>query len=304
LSLQTGFEFVIGDNPFHGISHLSQAKSRSRDGGVLVPKTGAAIVKSALTNGAGGFMFSVSDITLSILKELGGDGHSIPCNLYPIIPYAYEQAREAVAKGTEGLASSMFRRIVFSGNIASAMPALYGAVRGEIGGILSGYTRYELERVKSAKPSRSEVKSILLHEVVTDMALALGAKSLLRGHFDTTSSLGVRPGFETRNFHRLIRMLREMGIPLAEVTVAAPFNSVGYQMSPDRSDCETELAALPTGNVFAFSVLAGGYLTLKDARDYIHLTPNLKGVAIGASSVSQAEETFAYLSGRNHHERS
>jgi hypothetical protein len=295
--MRNGFELVVGDNPFHGISHLSQAKSRSRDGGVLDPKTGAAIVKSALTNGAGGFMFSVSDTTLSILKELGDVGPAVAFNLYPIIPYAYEQAREAVAKGTGGLASSMFRRIVFSGNVASAVPALYGAARGEIGGILSGYTRYEFGRVKSAKPSRSKVKSILLHEVVTDMALALGAKSLLRRYFEAASSLGVRPGFETRNFYRLIRLLREIGIPLAEVTVAAPFNSLGYQMSPNRNDCENELAALPAGDVLAFSVLAGGYLTLKDARDYIRSTPNLKGVAVGASSVSQAKETFAYLSG-------
>lgn len=43
------------------------------------------------------------------------------------------------------------------------------------------------------------------------------------------------------------------------------------------------------------SVLAGGYLKPAEAMKYLATLPNLKGVAIGVSKESQAEETFKLL---------
>lgn len=59
---------LVGDNPFHGISHLSQERAIARGKDLSNPQYAAGLVRTALDNGADGFMFSVSDTTLSILK--------------------------------------------------------------------------------------------------------------------------------------------------------------------------------------------------------------------------------------------
>ena len=61
---------LVGDNPFQNISHLSQERARLRVEDPGAPKYAASLVVSSVENGAGGFMFSVSETTLAILKEL------------------------------------------------------------------------------------------------------------------------------------------------------------------------------------------------------------------------------------------
>ena len=55
---------LVGDNPFHGISHLSQERARVRGHAMTYPEYAANLVMTSLENGANGFMFSVSEMTL------------------------------------------------------------------------------------------------------------------------------------------------------------------------------------------------------------------------------------------------
>jgi hypothetical protein len=49
------------------------------------------------------------------------------------------------------------------------------------------------------------------------------------------------------------------------------------------------------GNVFAMSILAGGYLSLTEAVGYIKQLSNLSGIVAGVSSLDHAERTFMSL---------
>ena len=79
-------DFLVGDNPFHGISHLSQerARLRSAEKSPSELRQASQVVKLSLQNGAKGFMFSVSEITLSILKKINKTEKP---ELYAIVPY-------------------------------------------------------------------------------------------------------------------------------------------------------------------------------------------------------------------------
>ncbi|MEM3090898.1 MAG: hypothetical protein QXW17_03965, partial [Candidatus Bathyarchaeia archaeon] len=57
---------LVGDNPFHGISHLSQERSRVRGDTPTNPEYAARLIGLSVKNGADGFMFSVNEKTLSI----------------------------------------------------------------------------------------------------------------------------------------------------------------------------------------------------------------------------------------------
>jgi hypothetical protein len=284
---------LIGDNPFHGVSHLSQARARARQAGITTPGRAAGVVAAAVDSGANGFLFSVNETTLAILRILRGTPQ-LPARLYAIVPYSYAYVRSAIALGgLPGLARKVGREIVAARNGRALLDAVGGVVTGNPRGLLRAYVTYEINRLREAVGTRTPVASVLLHEVVTDMALALNMEWLFRAFVRSVSAIGVAPGFDTRNLSALVQRLRTWGIEMDGLVFAAPFNTAGFQMSPSREECEKALVGLPGATLIAFSVLAAGYASLSDAAAYVVGTPRLDGVAIGVSSAEQARTTFA-----------
>jgi hypothetical protein len=288
-------ELLVGDNAFHGISHLSQQRARERaikDNPSNV-EYATRLVKLSLQNGANGFMFSVSETTLSILKALD---HDEKPDLYAIVPYAYEYVRLATrVGGISGLAKRVSRQIVFSRNIIAVIPNIIGLIRTDPSAFLKTYLVYEISRVKSAAGKGANLKSVLLHEVITDMALALDLDKLFKSYIDFLSKSKIRPGFETRNFPYLIEKFQKWGIDMSAITITAPFNNVGFQMNPSKIDCENALQAVSGAQIIAMSVLAAGYIKPSEAIHYLANLPNLTHVVVGVSKEQQAYETFKLL---------
>ena len=107
---------LVGDNPFHGISHLSQDRARARDEQIRFTEHAANLVVSSISNGANGFMFSVSETTLTTLKMMADKLGDKPLELYAIVPYAYEYVRLATQLGLVGLVKKLGKKIVLTGD--------------------------------------------------------------------------------------------------------------------------------------------------------------------------------------------
>ena len=288
-------KFLVGDNPFHGISHLSQerARSRSADEPASDSLYASQLVKTSLENGASGFMFSVSETTLSVLREQ--DQNSKP-DLYAIVPYAYEYVRLATQTGgMSGLAKKVFRQVAFSKNVLTAAPNLKGLITADPRSYLNTYVIYEMARIKSVAGKDARLKSILLHEIITDLALAYKMDWLFTSYVKFMLRRKIRPGFETRNFAYLVDKFREWHIDLEKVTIAAPFNKAGFQMNPSKIACEEALENVDGSETIAMSVFAAGYLKPQEALDYVKTLKNIKGIVVGVSKKRHAEETFALL---------
>jgi hypothetical protein len=286
---------LVGDNPFHGISHLSQERARVRGDAMTHAEYAANLVMTSLENGANGFMFSVSEMTLSILRVIREMGGSKRLRLYGIVPYASEYVRLATQIGTPGLAKKFMKQIAVSGNVRAIAMGLKGVIRTDPVALLKTYLIYEISRIRSSAGKQAYLSSILLHEVITDMALALNLDWLFRSYVGFMLDLGIKPGFNTRNFVYLVKKFREWGIDLRETIIATPFNKVGFQMNPSQIECEKALANLPETNTIAISILAAGYLKPPEAIGYIATLPNIKGVAVGVSKEQHARETFNLL---------
>lgn len=286
---------LVGDNPFHGISHLSQERARVRGDEITHAEYAAKLVITSLENGANGFMFSVSDITLSILRVIRETGRSERLRLYALLPYAYEYVRLATEIGVPGLAKNFAKQIAVSGNVRAIAMGLKGVVRTDLTALLKTYLIYEISRIKSSAGKQVNLRSVLLHEIITDMALALNLDWLFKSYVDFMLQLGIKPGFETRNFAYLVNKFREWSIDFREIMIATPFNKVGFQMNPSRTEYEKALANLPEPNVIAMSILAAGYLKPLEAIAYIGSLPNLVGVVVGVSKEHHACETFKLL---------
>jgi hypothetical protein len=131
---------LVGDNPFHGISHLSQERAIARGKNLSDPKHAAGLVRTALDNGADGFMFSVSDTTLSILKLACTGREKNSVQLYAIAPYAFEFVRLAVTEGgIPGLTKKMGREILFSANFRAIAYGVKGILGTDPASLLKAY---------------------------------------------------------------------------------------------------------------------------------------------------------------------
>ena len=290
----------VGDNPFHGISHLSQQKARERSldqSQKSAQQQAARIVERAVECGAEGFMFSVDEVTLSIIKQLQKNSNASKVRLYAIAPYAYEYVRKATQTGgVSGLAMNLAKEMVFSSNAKVLASNIGGLARFNLLALLKTYTAYELSRIKNASSANNnsnvKLEAFMLHEIVTDMALALNMETLFRGYIDFLERRHIRPGFETRNFSILVDKFRDWDIDLGKLTLTASFNKVGFQMCPTKQQCEEALKRASGAEVIAMSVLAAGYLKPAQAADYLANLEGLSGAVIGVSKEQQAAETF------------
>jgi len=290
---------LVGDNPFHGISHLSQERARVRGDVITHAEYAAKLVITSLKNGANGFMFSVSDITLSILRIIRETGENEHLRLYALLPYAYEYVRLTTQIGVLGLAKKFAKQIAVSGNVRAIAMSLKGVIKTDPMALLKAYIIYEISRIKSSAGKQANLESVLLHEIITDMALALNLDWLFKSYVDFILELGIKPGFETRNFAYLVDRFEDWGIGFREIVIATPFNKVGFQMTPSRMECEQALANLSESNIIAMSILAAGYLNPLKAMNYIATLPNLKGIVVGVSKERHARETFRLLREQN-----
>lgn len=279
---------LVGDNPFQGVSHLSQDRTRQRGEKVTDPRYGAELVRLSLENGADGFMFSVSETTLSILKMVPRTGKNP--KLYAIAPAASDYVRLASRLGTPGLAAHTARQILVSRNSRAITSGLKGITRQDPVSLMKAYLFYEIYRIKSAITPEAHLSCFLLHEIVTDMALALNLSWLFRSYIDFMFRLKIKPGLETRNLPYLVDRFMKWGIDLDKIALVAPFNTIGFQMSPSKTDCERTLMNIPQTEVVAMSVLAGGYLKLPEAIDYINGLSQLKGIVVGVSREKHAHD--------------
>ena len=290
---------LIGDNPFHGISHLSQKRSRMRGDDSTFAEKAASLVMVSSENGANGFMFSVSDLTLSILRDVNKSGKIVSLDLYPIVPYMYEYVRLAnQLGGIPGLARKFAWELIASGNLKAIAYGLDAAARADITSLTKAYLAYEISRTKSSGGKHANLRSMLLHQSITDMALALNMDWFFEAYVGFMLKQGITPGFNTGNFVYLVNKFKEWDLDLSKMVIAAPFNKAGFQMNPSRTECEESLSNIKKSMVIAISIFAAGYLNPSEAIDYIVTLHNLKGVAVGVSKEKHARETFRFLKER------
>jgi hypothetical protein len=289
---------LVGDNPFHGISHLSQERARNRAENPDSAAEKADVVLTAIENGADGFMLSVSNTTLSILKKIRERNMIEHVGLYAIVPYAYEYVRVAAQTGTPGLARKVAKEIALSGNVGAALGGLRAVIRMNPERLLKTYLTYEISRIKSSAGKNAKLNSVLLHEAVTDMCLALNLDWIFKSWMSFLSEKEIAPGFNTRNFSYLVNKFKEWDLDLEKTVIATQFNKVGFQMNPSKEACEKALSDLSSPSVVAISVLAAGYLKPPEAASYLAGLENIRGLAIGASTTKQARETFTLFQQR------
>jgi hypothetical protein len=248
--------FLVGDNAFQGVSHLSQERSRDRVSAITNTGYCADLIITAIENGADGFMFTANENTLAILREIKAKAAYKPrtLSLYAIVPSAVNYVRLSGQKGMEGLAKHTAKQIIASGNLQAVASCLKGLAKTDIEPLLIGLLATEISKIKSSAGKMAKLESILMHELLTDIALSINARWIFDCFIKLVEELKITPGFETRNFSLLVRRLAEWAVDVKKVLIVAPFNKVGFQMSPSKEDNEEVIINHPEANVFGIRV--------------------------------------------------
>lgn len=103
--------------------------------------------------------------------------------MYAIVPYAYEYVRKVTQTGgISGLAKKLSKEMIFSSNAKVIALNIGGLLRFNPSALLKTYVAYELSRIKSVVSDNVCLKSVMLHEVITDMALVLDMDQLFKSY--------------------------------------------------------------------------------------------------------------------------
>jgi len=282
-------KLLVGDNPFQGVSHLSQTRAVSRTEDLTDPGYAARLISSSIENSADGFMFTFNSKTIPILRELRKNHTSKHIDLYALIPDAGDFVRiVAFSGGVLGLGRKLARDVILSNNWRSFSYLTAGILSRNPGTLLKSYLAYEAGRLRSTAGNGMSLASLMLHETLCDMSLALNLEWVFHEYISIAKSLKTKPGFETRNLPYLVNKFEDWRINLKDTVIAAPLNAVGFQMCPSKEQSEMVLSRLRGAEVIAFSVLAAGYIQPEEALNYISRQPEISGVAIGISSLDHA----------------
>jgi len=255
-------------------------------------------MEESVACGATGYTFTAHTTNYQIMKKLSETGTiSSKLNLYPLLPNVQESARIANRKGTPELAKEILSRLPALRK-KTLIKAGISAMKMDPATLLGAYVEGELSEYINVKPDNAVVRAALLHEAVTDVGLSFRTRDFFQAFMNCVCDINehVSPGFVTRNFARFVNFFHEESLSLRDVFVMTPFNRIGFQMNPSRQACETSLQSLgKEGEVIAMSILAGGYLSLDEAIQYLNALKNLRGLTVGVSSQPHAQETFTKL---------
>jgi hypothetical protein len=261
-------ELLLGDNAFLGVSHISQEKARAEQKEATLENK-AKVMEAAVEGGATGFTFTTHQSNLDLLTFMRDNNPGIleKLNYYILVPYAQMYVRKANTEGTPSLISSLIGDLVHTRKSA-VFDALSALITFEPKKFVTLFVEMELGPYLKILP-RKNIKAILLHEVFAELIMA-------HNLFDLAQSLAkdvekkVAPGafgFETRNFGYLQNALSELGYYPAYLMT--PFNSLGYQMAPNKEAVEKAVVSL-TGksNIIAINLLASGAVSLDESIAY------------------------------------
>jgi hypothetical protein len=288
-------KILLGDNPFIGVDHLSQERSRERVG-KFDSRMIAAVVDAALTAGAQGLVCSAHPSMKGTLDYMRVENYSKDFGVYLIVPDAQSYVRLASEKGMLGLLNETFGKLSLKGKAQALVGGGLSALTSDPTRMMKTYLDAEVSLFSKSLPKNAMMKSVFLHELLTELIVSFDMKNLAEEYVDfMKGSLGLVPGFVTRNFARFVSFASSAEIPMQDIVVLAPFNKVGFQMNPSREACERHLINHPALKVIAMSILAGGYCNVDEAIDYLSQLRGDISCVVGVSTEEHAAETFSKL---------
>ncbi len=274
-------EFLLGDNPFIGVSHLAQEKARKElKEATLANKI--RVIEAAIEGGATGFTFSTHPANLKLLMYLREHRTDLleQIDYYPLVPYAQTYVKKANIRGTPGLVKSILMS-TFK-HSSKMLDLIIGIATFNLERCITLFVEMDLLPYLKVLP-RKRIKAILLHPILTESIIAFNLSSLVKFFNEIARKrLNIEFGLATVNIGHLYKWLHN--IDYHPEYIMTPVNPIGYQMAPNKEAAEKAIVELSSrSKIIAISILASGVVRLSNAIEYL---TNFKEKIYAVSSAS------------------
>lgn len=278
---------VLGHNQFFGVNHLSSARGAATEQYFSRIDNVIEVIRHAYHAGVTGLMLSTHERARDIAEALRKDKElSEGLHLHILLPYMAKYVRMANENGPIAMLEQTLKQASWAERFSIGLKTGLGVVRKDLLSIIESLMRIELLPFKGL-----QVKSVFLHNALTDMIAALRAEEVVHCFMkNIEQDQKACPAFCTLSSGILMRYLAEIGV--ANPLIMAPFNPSGFQMNPSRQECEQVLADKPC-RLIAMSVLAAGHVKPNAAIAYLNTLPRLSSVVFGASSKGHIDQMVA-----------
>ena len=284
-------ELLLGDNPFIGVSHLTQDKAREETREASLDNK-VMVFEAARKAGATGFVFSTHESNLELLTYLSVHRRDLlnAMNYYVLLPYVQSYVRRANIGGTPMLLRLILTNMLCStSTIRDVLAALTSLEPERFAGL---FINAELNPYLGVLP-RERVKAVLLHEILTDCLVAYGLTDLLSSlESCVRKRIGFSFGLHTKNFGHLFKQ-RSSAINCPEYLMTS-LNPLGYMMAPSKQAVEEILQEIgEKTKIIAINVLASGAVTLHDSLRYLaRFKDQIYAVSSASSKPKRIYENF------------
>jgi hypothetical protein len=280
-------QIVLGHNSFFGVNHLSKQHGADREAMFEDTQNIIKMMDIASASNVKAMMMSTHPRASAVANVVRGSRElRDQWSFYPLLPYITKYVKQANEKGMVNIVLDQLKAAGWSQMIGILARGGLGALTKDYRHILSTMIGLELAPFEGLR-----LHTVYLHDVLTDLALALDIPEVLELHAtEIKKRFGARPGYATKNLPLLLERFEKYGFekPLVLVQI----NKIGFGMNPSREACEQALKS-PNLEVMAMGTLASGYLKPKEAYEYIFTQPAVQSVVVGVSTPAHAAETFA-----------
>jgi hypothetical protein len=281
-------ELILGHNQFIGISHISEERSREREKKFSKVENIYKVVEAASTVGLSSMIIETHPRMLEFLRYYER-GKTFDMNFYLQVPYVQALVQTVNQRGMRGFLSEMISRAGLAGTSSIALKGAFNLLKKDYLSIALSYLKLEV-----APFSEFNVKALILHNVLTDLLMALEVSSAFSAFIEYVHDvLKLDLGLATWNFVLAKRNLERWN--LRPAFIMTPVNIKGFDMNPSQETVEDALKEYD-GDVIAMNVLGGGAFPLVASSSYVRSFNRVTRCVIGASSrehLAQLVEAFS-----------
>ena len=197
-------KLILGSNPLYGVDHFSSQRAREKARGMTSDKI-ISVLKASFSSGATGFNFSPHPAIYANLGRLKEEGYGARVGLYPMLPDTQSYITAQLKSGTTGMIRHLFTDLGLSTGTHALIEGTLSWLTSDPTRALKLYLDVEVKRLAEIAPRNFEIRVVLAHEMLTDLALALELDQMVKTYVEYLhDKYKIEAGFVTRNFPRFV----------------------------------------------------------------------------------------------------
>lgn len=281
---------VLGDNQFFAVNHMSQDKTFAQAERFGKDEAILDVMRLAYDRGVRAMMLSSHPRAEALCDAIRRDPKAWEgFTLYPGIPYAFKYVMALNEKGFYQVVVDQVKAGGIGASLSMLLTGGAGLATKDYLKLIRVLVDLEMQFFRDIS-----VGAVFLHNVVTDLILALKIEGMLKFYADhVREKHGLRPGFGTLNLPLCAQRLEAEAI--GDAVIMTSVNKTGFFMNPSQEACEAVLRD-ERWNVMAMSILASGAIPPNEAFAYAAQFPAVKSLLFGASRAQTLDKSLAIIS--------